>query len=140
MGKSAELAAARAQVLLVYPGPSSHLEEHAEAFVRGKSLPDNFSFVIDPDYAFTNRYGLRWEASGETAYPSTFVIDPKGKVVFAKTSGSPPSESTGSEIVGMPSIEAGTTNTGLPVEPRPTGAAPVAVSVMQASNSPASPA
>ena len=58
MGKSAELAAAKAQVLLVYPGPSSHLEEHAEEFVRGKSLPDNFSFVIDPDYVFTNKYEL----------------------------------------------------------------------------------
>ena len=86
MAKSKELAAAKAQVLLVYPGPSSELKEHAEEFVQGKTLPDNFSLVIDPDYVFTNKYELRWDASRETAYPSTFVIDPKGKVVFAKMS------------------------------------------------------
>ncbi|WP_435008224.1 peroxiredoxin family protein [Tundrisphaera lichenicola] len=86
VGKSKELTAAKARVVLVYPGPSASLKEHAEDFARGKSLPDNFHFVIDPDYTFTNSYGLRWEAPGETAYPSTFVIDSKGKVAFAKTS------------------------------------------------------
>ena len=52
--------------------------------------------------------------------------------------GSPASLRSGSEIVGTPSIDPGATKTGSPVEPSPTGAAPVAVSVMQASNSTAS--
>ena len=86
ISRSKELDEAKARVVLVYPGPSDGLIGHADEFARGKSLPENFSFVVDPDYAFTNAYGLRWDAPRETAYPSTFVIDPQGKVVFARTS------------------------------------------------------
>lgn len=42
--------------------------------------------VTDPDYIFTNSWGLRWDAPRETAYPSTFVIDRKGVVRFTKIS------------------------------------------------------
>ena len=86
VGKSKELEAAGARVVLVYPGPSDGLKGRAEEFARGKSLPSNFHFVVDPDYAFTKSYDLRWDAPGETAYPSTFVIDRRGKIVFARTS------------------------------------------------------
>lgn len=86
VGKSKQMGESKAQVLLVYPGPADGLKAHAEEFARDKSLPENFSFVVDPDYAFTKSYDLRWDAPGETAYPSTFVIDPQGKIVFAKTS------------------------------------------------------
>jgi len=86
IGKSKEFQASQAQVLLVYPGPAENLKGHAEEFVQGKSLPDNFTLVVDPDFGFTKSYDLRWEAPGETAYPSTFVIDRQGKIVFAKTS------------------------------------------------------
>jgi peroxiredoxin len=86
MAKSSQLKEAKAQVILVYPGPSDGLKGHAEEFVRGKSLPGNFSFVVDPDYTFTNSYDLRWNARGETAYPSTFVVNSQGKIIFAKSS------------------------------------------------------
>jgi peroxiredoxin len=86
IGKSAELKASRARVVLVYPGPADGLKGHAEDFARGKSLPANFHLVVDPDYTFTGSYDLRWDAPGETAYPSTFVIDARGKVAFARTS------------------------------------------------------
>lgn len=49
-------------------------------------MPDNFYFTIDPDYSMINKYGLRWNAPKETAYPSTFVIDKSGKIVFSKIS------------------------------------------------------
>jgi peroxiredoxin len=55
------------------------LEKQAE-------LPANIVLVTDPDYTVTNRYGLRWDAPHETAYPSTFVLDKKGVVVFEKIS------------------------------------------------------
>jgi peroxiredoxin len=42
--------------------------------------------VTDPDYTVTNLYGLRWDAPHETAYPSTFVLDKKGMIVFEKIS------------------------------------------------------
>ena len=74
------------QVLFVYPGPSEQLAEHSEEFFQNTTLPEGFSFVIDPDYSFTNLYGLRWDAPRETAYPSTFVIDTEGVVQFAKVS------------------------------------------------------
>ncbi|HXT12612.1 MAG TPA: redoxin family protein [Candidatus Angelobacter sp.] len=53
-------------------------------------MPDrsrSFSvLVIDPDYAFTKAYGLRWDAPSETAYPSTFVIAKGGKITFSHIS------------------------------------------------------
>jgi len=63
------------RVVLVYPGPSEHLKDKAEEFVGDGTLPDNFDFLIDPGYTFTNAYHLRWDAERETAYPSTFIIN-----------------------------------------------------------------
>jgi len=82
----AEEFAGKATVLMVYPGPAAKLKEHAEAFLKNASWPKDFIFVTDPDYTFTKAYGLRWEAAGETAYPSTFIVDGEGKVRFAKVS------------------------------------------------------
>ena len=44
--------------------------------------------MTDPDYKVTNQYfGLpRWDAPHETAYPSTFILDKKGAIVFEKIS------------------------------------------------------
>lgn len=78
--------AAKARVVLIYPGTGGGLKGHAEEFVRGKTLPNNFYLLLDPDYTFTNAYGLRWTAPKETAYPATFVIDGKRRIQFAKVS------------------------------------------------------
>lgn len=86
LGKAFELKKAGARVLMVYPGPSDGLKAHAAEFVRGKDMPDNFYIALDPDYLFTKQYNLRWEADGETAYPSTFVLDTKRTLLFAKVS------------------------------------------------------
>lgn len=75
-----------ANVVLVYPGPKERLGEHAREFVTEKSLLAGWHFVLDPDFSFTDRYGLRWKAPRETAYPATFVIDRAGNVLFAKVS------------------------------------------------------
>ena len=81
-----ELKSAGAEVVLVYPGPAENLSGRAKEFMKGRALPENFSFVTDPDYKFTESYGLRWDAPRETAYPSTFVIDKQGVVRYAKIS------------------------------------------------------
>jgi len=86
LAKAKQFEAARARVVMVYPGPADGLKEHADEFIRGKTLPANFYLVLDPDYGFLSKYGLRWEAERETAYPSTFVIDATRKVQFAKIS------------------------------------------------------
>ena len=76
-----------AEVVMVYPGPSEKLKEHAEDFITGKTLPDNFHFLIDPDYTFTNAYSLRWDSKKETAYPATFVIEKASrKIAYANVS------------------------------------------------------
>lgn len=86
LGKADEFKKAGAQVVLVYPGPADKLKEKANEFVKGKDYPAHFTLVLDPDYTFTNSYGLRWDAKNETAYPSTFVIGKDRKVALAKVS------------------------------------------------------
>ncbi len=81
-------AAAKAQLVFVYPGPAEDLKAHAEEFktMKGKEWPEEFLYVLDPDYTMVNAYGLRWDAPRETAYPSTFVLDDQGVVRFGKIS------------------------------------------------------
>jgi peroxiredoxin len=75
-----------ARVVMVYPGPAEKLQEHAQEFLQNKQWPKEFVFVTDPDYTFTEAYGLRWNAPKETAYPSTFVIGKDNKVRFVQVS------------------------------------------------------
>lgn len=77
---------AGAEVLFIYPGPSDQLPMRAKEFVKGKALPAHHHFLIDPDYVFTKTYHLRWDEKNETSYPSTFVIDGKNQIQFAKIS------------------------------------------------------
>ncbi len=99
INKAKEMEKAGASVLLVYPGPADGLKAHAAEFVAGKGMPANFTLALDPDYSFTNQYGLRWDAKGETSYPSTFVLDKARKVLFSKVSRSHGDRSTPDEII-----------------------------------------
>lgn len=90
---------AGARVVMVYPGPGQDLGMHAQEFMVGKTFPNNFDLLLDPDYEFTNRYGLRWDAPQETAYPSTFLLDRYGAVFFAKISKEHGGRSTAAEIL-----------------------------------------
>jgi peroxiredoxin len=101
IGKAADFAARGVQVLMVYPGPAEQLKAHAEEFLNNRRWPAEFLYVIDPDYTFTNAYGLRWEAPRETAYPSTFIIDREGRVKFAHIS-----KSHGDRIAAAKALEA----------------------------------
>jgi peroxiredoxin len=84
---ASDFAAKNTRVLLVYPGPPAALDQHAKEFLEKQAeLPPNIVLVTDPDYAVTNMYGLRWDAPHETAYPSTFVLNKKGTIVFEKIS------------------------------------------------------
>jgi thioredoxin-dependent peroxiredoxin len=84
---ASEFKAKSTRILLVYPGPPGDLDQHAKDFLAKQTeLPSNVVLVTDPDYAVTNQYGLRWDAPHETAYPSTFILNRKGIVVFEKIS------------------------------------------------------
>lgn len=94
-----ELRAASATVIMVYPGPEAQLKVKAREFLKDTRLPDGFHLLIDPDYAFTNTWHLRWDAPRETAYPATFVVDTKGKIRFAKVSKSHGDRAQAEEVI-----------------------------------------
>ncbi|MGO9339731.1 MAG: peroxiredoxin family protein [Terracidiphilus sp.] len=97
---AADFAAKDASVILVYPGPPAQLDQHAKEFLAQQpSLPTNVVLVIDPDYVLTNRYDLRWDAPGETAYPSTFILDRKGTIIFEKISREHADRTTANDIL-----------------------------------------
>lgn len=98
---SSDFAGKKANVLLVYPGPPAELDQHAKEFLAKQAdLPENIKLVTDPDYKMTNLYGLRWDAPHETAYPSTFILDKSGKVVFEKISHSHGDRTSAQDILG----------------------------------------
>lgn len=94
-----DFAKAKARVVMVYPGPSDKLKAHAKEFLGNAEWPKGFTFVTDPDFTMVNAYGLRWDAKSETAYPSTFVVDLKGVVRFAKISKGHGDRSTAGNIL-----------------------------------------
>jgi peroxiredoxin len=91
----------KTQLVFVYPGPAEDLKSHALEFKdwKGKQWPKNFLYVLDPEYALVNAYSLRWDAPRETAFPSTFVLDNKGIIRFAKISHSHGSRATAMEVL-----------------------------------------
>lgn len=95
-----KFAATGTQVVLVYPGPPADLDQRAKEFLAAQSpLPANVILLIDPDYKFTNLYGLRWDAPRETAYPSTFLIDRKGVIFYRKVSQGHGDRSTAADVL-----------------------------------------
>ena len=99
LGKGNKFTDAKATLVFVYPGPAADLDKYAKEFVGGKSFPDNFRFLIDPDFKFTEQYDLRWNKPQETAYPSSFVIDKQGIIQFAKISHSHGDRASPSELL-----------------------------------------
>ncbi len=87
------------KVILVYPGPSESLEDHAAEFMGPRTLPDPIVMVRDPDMKMVDAWGLRWTAPRETAYPATFVIDGSGKVVWKTVSDNHGGRSSVDDIV-----------------------------------------
>jgi peroxiredoxin len=95
-----KFASSGAQVLLVYPGPPAELDQRAKEFLSKENpLPANVVLVIDPDYKFTNQYGLRWDAPNETAYPSTFLIDRHDIIFYRKVSQGHGDRTTASDVL-----------------------------------------
>jgi thioredoxin-dependent peroxiredoxin len=101
IASASDFGAAKAQLIFVYPGPADGLKAHAQEFQdwKGKQWPKEFLYVLDPDYTLVNAYNLRWDAPRETAYPSTFVLDDKGIVRFAKISHGHGDRTTAKEVL-----------------------------------------
>lgn len=84
---ASDFRARNTRVLLIYPGPPAALDQRAKEFLaKEANLPSNIILITDPDYTVTNLYGLRWDAPHETVYPSTFILNTKGIIVFEKIS------------------------------------------------------
>jgi len=87
VNRAADFAAEKVPVLLVYPGATTDLGVRAKEFLAKETeLPSNIVLVTDPDFKVTNLYGLRWNEAGETAYPSTFLLDEDRRIRFVKIS------------------------------------------------------
>jgi thioredoxin-dependent peroxiredoxin len=99
LGNAKKFADTNATLVFVYPGPAADLDKYAKEFVGGKSFPENFRFLIDPDYKFTEQYHLRWNKPQETAYPSSFVVNNQGVIQFAKISHSHGDRASPSELL-----------------------------------------
>ena len=99
---SADFASRKTNVLLVYPGPPADLDQRAKEFLAKQAdLPPNIKLVVDPDYKMTNLYGLRWEAPHETAYPSTFILNASGTILFEKISHSHGDRTSADDILAQ---------------------------------------
>ena len=114
LGQADAFKQAHAHVVFVYPGPADDLKRHATDFLKGKTYPDDFDLLLDPDYTFTNAYGLRWTGKKETAYPSTFVLDREGKVTFEKVSHTHGGRAAASEVLAALRKGAPTTRAAMP--------------------------
>ena len=101
MSQAEAFRAAGTSVVVVYPGPAASVQQYASDFITGKTLPENFHFVTDPDLKTVNLYGLRWDAPNETAYPSTIVVDRQGIVRFVKISHSHGDRSSAPDVLAV---------------------------------------
>lgn len=101
MSQAGAFKTAGASVVLIYPGAAVSVQQYAADFITGKTLPEHFHFVTDPDLKTVNLYGLRWDAPQETAYPSTFVVDTRGVVRFAKISHSHGDRSSAPDVLSI---------------------------------------
>jgi len=77
------------------------LQSRAQEFVEDKTFPEHFSMLLDPDFKVTNLYGVRWDEKGQTAYPSTFLIDKSGKITYQKVSDSVGGRTSGAEMAKL---------------------------------------
>jgi peroxiredoxin len=100
--KADKFKAAGVELLFVYPGPLDQASAKAREFLKPEgALPANFHLVVDPDYKVTTRYGLRWDAPKETAYPATFLIAPDGEVRFSNVSREHGGRTTADEMLAV---------------------------------------
>ena len=75
------------------------MKAHADEFLGNGAMPAGFQFVLDPDLRFVNGWGPRWDAPGETSYPSSFVVDRGGVVRFVKVSRAHDGRATADELL-----------------------------------------
>lgn len=54
LSRAKDFQAAGANVVMVYPGAADLVQQKAEEFVIGKTIPDKFHFVVDPDLKVVN--------------------------------------------------------------------------------------
>ena len=99
VSRARALGAALHRVVLIYPGETTALEQRAKEFMGARRLPEPLVMVRDDGMKTISEWGLRWDKHHETAYPATYVIDPNGRVRWAKVSESHAGRSSVEEIL-----------------------------------------
>ena len=62
-------------------------------------LPEPLVMVRDRGHEDGRKWGLRWNAPKETAYPATYIVDRHGRIRWKKVSQSHAGRSTVEEIL-----------------------------------------
>lgn len=99
INRAKALSQAAHRVVLVYPGAAKNLDRQAEQFLSARQLPPPLVLVRDDAMQVVEQWGLRWNASRETAYPATFVLDRYGRVAWKKVATSHAERSSVEEIL-----------------------------------------
>jgi peroxiredoxin len=69
-----------AEVVVLFPGPTEHLNDYIATSRRQASDQEMpFPIVLDENFAVVDRLGIR----GDLAKPSTYIVDKQGQVRFA---------------------------------------------------------
>lgn len=98
-GEVGRLVKARVKVVFAYPEPADKLTEHGGEFLPAKGFRAFCVILLDLDYEFTNRYGLRWNSRRETVHRFTFVIHPQGTVLFSRLARSHRARTTAADVL-----------------------------------------
>ena len=80
LGNYKEFVKRDTEVVVVFPGPTDHLQEfvtRSQTEANIKAAP--FPIVLDNDFKAVDRLGIR----GDLAKPATFIVDKEGQVRFA---------------------------------------------------------
>lgn len=70
-----------AEVLIVFPGPSDHVDDFVQASQVGAGVDAKVQFpiLLDGNFVVVEKLGIR----GDLAKPSTYILDKQGQVRFA---------------------------------------------------------
>jgi peroxiredoxin len=80
IGNYPEFTKRDAEVLVVFPGPTDHLEEFIKKVQsEAAATTTPFPFLLDENFMAVDQLGIR----GDLAKPATYIIDKEGEVRFA---------------------------------------------------------
>jgi peroxiredoxin len=86
IGNYREFGQRQAEVLVVFPGPSDHIQDFIQASqTQAANAPVPFPILLDANYKVVDELGIR----ADLAKPSTYILDKKGEIRYAYVGSNP---------------------------------------------------